>query len=69
MTKYMSMPSNRSYGLGSLVFAPHPEAPPPEGAVRLGIAVLDDKGLIRVWEVVRAQDLGSGLAPEEADYG
>ena len=27
----------------------------PEGAVRLGVSVLDDAGVIRAWEVMKAQ--------------
>ena len=37
--------------------------PTPRTAV-LGYSVLDDEGLIRAWEVMRAQ-VGSGLVPTE----
>jgi hypothetical protein len=36
-----------------------------EGAVLLGVSVLDDAGLIRAWEVMRAQT-ESALVPTEA---
>ncbi len=44
--------------LGSEVFATHPEARP-NGARLLGVSVLDDEGIIRAWEVMLAQGLGT----------
>ena len=37
----------------------------PERAVRLGVGVLDDAGVVRAWDVMRAQ-VGSSLVPTEA---
>jgi hypothetical protein len=50
------------------VFALHPDAISPSGGVSLGVSVLDDAGLIRAWEVMRAQDglLPNLLVPDEA---
>jgi hypothetical protein len=35
-----------------------------EGAVLLGISVLDDPGVVRAWEVMKAQ-VGSTLVPSQ----
>ena len=40
------------------IFATHPDARP-EGARFLGVSVLDDEGIIRAWEVMLAQGLGT----------
>ena len=50
---------------GEAIFATHPDARP-EGARFLGVSVLDDEGIIRAWEVMKAQDPGSTLVPDEA---
>ena len=38
----------------------------PEGAVRLGVSVLDDAGVIRAWEVMKAQTESALVPTEEA---
>jgi len=45
--------------LGEEVFAMQPDAPRVDGARFLGVSVLDDAGLIRAWEVMLAQGLGT----------
>ena len=48
---------------GSHVFLTGPHRIP-EGAVPLGVSVLDDEGIIRAWEIMTAQ-AGTTLVPTE----